>query len=626
MGFQYEKHKAGEGHGSVWTAYSDLFLGLSIIFLLLYVTVSLRQGTDGIQQFYENQRLVHENQDLKQQLKVYETLKKDYLNKQASRTEVDSYQELMDQLELLQDKANDEKLALMQQAQDNEKKERALNKYQQMIRNIINSNIVAKGRIKSRDEVIEDQDTQIASNQEEIKDLEASVAEKRAQLALGEKKVKDLSQNLDQRVQQLRNSYKAHRISLSNFEKQKKAMEAEAEAKISDLKHKNQTVAKQLASMNQQLAKTNEELAQTSQQLNQTSQVLGKTQEQLGQTKNQLGQTKAQLDTTSQALGQTQEQLGQTKNQLGQTQAQLGKTKSQLGQAQSDLAATNAQLSEAKKGLDQLNAEKAGLAAQIAKARGDFEAARKKDKAAFEAALAREKLSGDQKAAREAAFKAEADRKAKALEGQLANLGEKMRVTQGELARAQENLMAKKKITDQIKKNFKAAGVHAEVDDQTGDVILSFGDQYFDTDRADLKPGMINIIRQAVPTYSKSLFQDPKIASKIQNVEIVGFASPTYKGKYVDPKSLDPQDRQAVNYNLDLSYARAKSIFSVIFDKNQMEFEHQKQLLPLVKVTGRSFFSNVDQRGVANESRRSFCEKNDCAKLQRVIIKFNLKD
>jgi len=56
-----------------------------------------------------------------------------------------------------------------------------------------------------------------------------------------------------------------------------------------------------------------------------------------------------------------------------------------------------------------------------------------------------------------------------------------------------------------------------------------------------------------------------------------------------------------------------------------MQFKYQKKLLPLVKVTGRSFFDQAD-RNVASESPESFCKKNDCAKLQRVIIKFNLKD
>ena len=217
--------------------------------------------------------------------------------------------------------------------------------------------------------------------------------------------------------------------------------------------------------------------------------------------------------------------------------------------------------------------------------------------------------------------------KANELEGKVGALGAQLGATQGELARAQENLNAKKKLSAAIAANFASKGIKAEVDQRSGDVMLAFGDQYFDTGRAELKPKMRSILEKAVPAYSASLFEDPKIAAKIQSVEIVGFASPTYKGKFINPKSLDPADRQAVNFNLDLSYNRARSIFDYVFNKNKMAFKHQQQLLPLVKVTGRSFLSNEDDRKpAAASSAEDFCRKNDCAKLQRVIIKFSLKD
>ena len=298
-------------------------------------------------------------------------------------------------------------------------------------------------------------------------------------------------------------------------------------------------------------------------------------------------------------------------------------------------------------------------------------------------ALANERLSGAQKAAREREYAASAEGKARALEGKIGNLGKELGATkgalakaaadasaaegkaqqamgfaqaaagkvaearglaaaaegkaaaaegkvgalQGELARAQENLNAKKKLAEQIMRSFAAKGVKADVDGRTGDVMLEFGDQYFDTGRAELKPKMRSVLEKAMPAYSASLFDDQKVASKIQAVEIVGFASPTYKGKFINPKSLDPSDRQAVNFNLDLSYNRARSIFNYVFDKNKMSFKYQKQLLPLVKVTGRSFLSNDDERQPAGAgSAEEFCRKNDCAKLQRVIIKFQLKD
>ena len=58
-------------------------------------------------------------------------------------------------------KKKEEKIKLREQAHENEKKEQALNKYQQMIRNIINSNMIAKSRIKNRDTMISNQDVEI---------------------------------------------------------------------------------------------------------------------------------------------------------------------------------------------------------------------------------------------------------------------------------------------------------------------------------------------------------------------------------------------------------------------------------------------------------------------------------
>ena len=111
-------------------------------------------------------------------------------------------------------------------------------------------------------------------------------------------------------------------------------------------------------------------------------------------------------------------------------------------------------------------------------------------------------------------------------------------------------------------------------------------------------------------------------------MEIIGFSSPTYKGRYVDPQSLQDQDRAAVSYNLDLSYNRAKSIFSYMFDKKSMTYQHQKDLLPLVKVTGRSFLAEeVKGRDIASGlAIKDYCAKYNCEKSQKVIIRFNLKD
>ena len=97
---------------------------------------------------------------------------------------------------------------------------------------------------------------------------------------------------------------------------------------------------------------------------------------------------------------------------------------------------------------------------------------------------------------------------------------------------------------------------------------------------------------------------------------------------YVDPQSLADTDRDAVSYNLDLSYQRARSIFGYIFDRNKMKFDDQQRLLGMVKVSGRSFLHEaVKGRDVENGiSVKEFCAKFDCLQEQKVIIKFNMKD
>ncbi|MFN8846791.1 MAG: microtubule-binding protein, partial [Bdellovibrionales bacterium] len=167
--------------------------------------------------------------------------------------------------------------------------------------------------------------------------------------------------------------------------------------------------------------------------------------------------------------------------------------------------------------------------------------------------------------------------------------------------------------------------VKADVDERTGEVVINFGDVYFDNDSSKLKPKMKEVLEKAMPEYSKALFADGKLREKVTSVEVIGFASPTYKGKYIDPKSLDPEVRKAVDYNLDLSYQRARSIFQHIFDSERLTFQHQKDLLPLIKVTGRSFLAEK-LPNIRNPSSKNYCDQHDCKKAQRVIIKFSFDD
>jgi outer membrane protein OmpA-like peptidoglycan-associated protein len=438
-------------------------------------------------------------------------------------------------------------------AKENEEKEQALNQYQQIIRNIINTNLISKARIQTRNQLIDTKDSEIATKDQTIVKLEQDISAKETQINQKENQIGKLQADLAKKVSELDQAFKRQQISKKAFEEQKRKLEADTNRRIQALEGEKQGLYQNLAKVAQDLDATRAELAI------------------------QAGRA-AEIGAQKEAL----------ENELGKAREQIQNQREEL--------------------------------------LGEFAKQRAADRKAFEDALNKERLSGAERAAREDAFRRAAAAKEQELKGKLADLDKQLGATQAELGKALDRLNAQKKLADSLKKNLEARGVQADVDAKTGDVLISFGDTYFDTGRADLKPEMKRVLEQAMPAYAQSLFSDPKVAEKVSSVEIIGFASPTYRGRFVNPNSLEAKDREAVNYNLDLSYARARSIFNYVFDKEKMQFPNQERLLPLVKVTGRSFFPHTKDRirGVANDE--SFCQRNDCAQLQKVIIKFNLKD
>jgi hypothetical protein len=139
---------------------------------------------------------------------------------------------------------------------------------------------------------------------------------------------------------------------------------------------------------------------------------------------------------------------------------------------------------------------------------------------------------------------------------------------------------------------------------------------------------MVMTLDRFIPIYAKSLFNDPKLAEKIANVEIVGFASSTYKGKYVNPTSVRPQDKEAIGYNLKLSFGRANSIFNHVLNQGKLTKSERDKLLPLMKVVGRGYLPEGKSAGDIPDgmTEKEFCSKYNCQKAQKVTVKFNMKD
>lgn len=585
MSLNYDKHKSGTDDGNFWTSYSDLFLGMSVVFLLLYVTASLRTGTSGLQAQVENTKLTMQVQDLQNQLKMYDSVKKDYLKQEASTDETRQYNELMDKLSLLQEEAKDERGKISNQVKDLAAKEMALNQYQQLVRNMINANTLAKTKILRRENVIENQDSTIDEQTQEITTLEKDVDQKKRLIAENELKISDVEKALNKKQSDLKKALQQNKMTQKAYQAQMAKIKAESDSRLGQLKnqaeeYQQELVAAQgqLGQVKSQLAQTEGELQMTAEQLQATSGKLQATKGQLGQVAGELSKTKQQADQLAGELGQTKGQLGQAKGQLGQLSGELGKAKGELGQVKGQLGQLSGELGKAKGELGQTKGQLGQLSGELGKAKGELGQAK----------------------------------------GQIGQL-------QGDLAKAKAEADARRLISQRIKDGFAKAGVKADIDDRTGEVVINFGDVYFDNDSAKLKPKMKEVLEKAMPEYSKALFADGKLRDKITSVEIIGFASPTFEGKYIDPKSLDPSVRRAVDYNLDLSYKRARSIFQHIFDGERLNFQHQKDLLPLIKVTGRSFLAEK-LPNARNPSSKNYCDAHDCKKAQRVIIKFSFDD
>jgi len=623
VAFDYDKikHKRDSGE-TFWTAYSDLFSVLSAIFLLLYVVSSVRNGTMNIQKEVQYQVLAQEAKDLKDQIRIYNALR-DETVEQSSDDEQKQYKILMDKLSLLQEESNEEKKDLIEKSRQLAQKEVALNKYQQMIRNIVNVNMLSKRQIKQRDFLIAKKDFDITEKDGEIRGLNTDIEKKEAVIRENNEKIEGIQERLADQIKKVRLEQKASKMSKEAMNKKIASLQQQSQQQVNALEGKNASIERDL-----QMAKTS-----------------------LSLTQNALENTQANLvEVTEKSAAEKQSLLGKISAVQAKSDSERQALMGKLSDMQGKTAAEKQAL------LGQLEQTKAGYQRQLDGLKAEGEAQMASEKAAFDRALAAEKLGGAAKAAREAEFRKKAEGEAGALRGALAGLGNKIGEAERALAaarekegrfvasvdklskenqdlsenlkRAKEVAEAKKKLVQNIKDNFKKAGVSADVDEKTGDVYLSFGDDYFESGRADLKSTMQKRLEKFIPQYSKSLFSDPATAQNIASVEIIGFASSTYKGKYVNPQSLNPSDREAVNYNLNLSFNRATSIFKHIFDKSKLEYQHQKDLLPLVKVVGRGYLPDGKQPGdiPSGMPERDFCKKYNCAKAQKVIIKFNLKE
>jgi chromosome segregation ATPase len=640
VSFDYDKSsgKSNE-HGSWWTSYADLFMMLSIVFLLMYVASNLRSGSAGYQQQAEYKKLARHSQDLEEQIKVYNTLKDETLRKQSSESEQQVYTKLMDKLSLLKDEAKGESIALREKAKENEEKEFALNQYQQLIRNIINTNILAKNQIAHRDQLIVTKDATIVEKKQEITEMEQVIAQNKAQIA-------QINSQLDNRIQELREEQRRSRSSKAVLEHKIAALRNESETQIATLEQKNHGISAQLSQVQSNLVETSNHLSQTTEQLGQANQTIEQKKQEVGQLASKLEAEKArdlqEMDALKRAhdgelaseraafdakMKQQQLSAAQRAQQLAKfldgEKQKAAELAGKLAGLRDKVADTESKLAGTQNALQGTQQKLAGTESQLAGTQNVLQGTQQKLAGAQNALQGtQQKLAGAQDALQGTKQK---------LAGAEAEKGRALAAVEGlkdDLERTRAIANVRKELAKKITEQFNKSGLHGAVDARTGEVTLDFGGEYFDTGSSSLKPKMRTTLDKFMPVYARSLFNDPKIADKIASVEIIGFASSTYQGRYVNPKSTRAEDKDAIDYNLKLSFGRANSIFSHVINQNDLSAADRDKLMPLLKVVGRGYLPDGKSASDMPDhmTEKQFCERYNCKAAQKVIVKFNMKD
>jgi outer membrane protein OmpA-like peptidoglycan-associated protein len=409
------------------------------------------------------------------------------------------------------------------------------------------------------------------------------------------------------------------------MEKKITAMRNESEAKIQAIEAKKASIAQELTQVKSTLSDTTAKLDDAHSTIAQQDQTITQKEQTIAQQEQEKGALAAKLESDKERYAKELSDLEAQHNRQLESEratfmANLKKQKLSA-EARARKIAKFAADAEAKAGA--LEGQLSGLQNKIADtdnqlrgAQAEYEAAKQKLEGTQQAlAGTQQALAGTQ----DALAKTEGD-KARAL----AAVGE----LQGDLAKTRAIANARKILAKQIADEFAKAGIKGAVDGKTGEVTLDFGGEYFETGSTSLKPNMRQTLDKFIPTYAKSLFSNPKLADKIGNIEIVGFASSTYQGRYVNPKSTKANDKAAIEYNLKLSFGRANSIFNHVLNSKTLRKEDREKLMPLMKVVGRGYLPDgVSASDLPDSmSDTEFCEKYNCKKAQRVVVKFNMKD
>lgn len=168
-------------------------------------------------------------------------------------------------------------------------------------------------------------------------------------------------------------------------------------------------------------------------------------------------------------------------------------------------------------------------------------------------------------------------------------------------------------------------GVKMEVSPNSGVVSLHFPEHYFDSNSARLTAKMREAFSKFIPIYAKQIWENKELAKRVESIDIIGHASPTYQKRILNPHDLGPEGEKAMKYNRKLSKKRAEAIKKYLFQSGVVTFPYQSKMKRITKTFGVGFMTppGEPQRNLASEV--PLCASLECIEYNKVVLNLRLK-
>ncbi len=626
------KIDAEEKDENVWTSNSDLFMVLAIVFLFLFVFTLLKSSVMTLQ----NQSKIRDIVEY-QKGKVPSEKKEQIVSLQATLNKgveklVAQEQAVLKKMEELKDFKNQVK------------------SYQTQIDEVLQEFSTQQGMMAKANETISNHEKDIQTKADKIEYLFKRQDQLTEQLNVVNKEKQKLAEELKFKESEW------ERDVLSQRKAMEKEMALQKNTFTKELNEQKQLFEKQLT--NEQTSFDNQLKEYEKVYNTQSAQVKKESQRKVEEAQKDFNQKivaeqqsfatqlKQVEDSFNKQMDQQQKQFDKNlKSAQSSYQSRLNQRLSQIAGYQKEVTELQKSLGESQKKLAKLQGNYSDLLSKYNKSQGDLGKANKLNRGlSNELESKKGQISklrgevgnlGDQikslKSEHGAKVGQLGDRIAglsRQVDSQKNNIGilnKQLRKKKNELSRVEKELKKLAKVKEIIGKRvadrLEKAGIDVQIDPATGTVTLSMDDTFkFRNNSFELSKKAKEKLQMLIPTYVEALLGQKDIANLVEQIQIAGHASPRYKYKHFEP--LEGSE-DAYQYNLNLSFNRARQVTSYVFSKEMGEFAFRPELKNMIVVTGFSFMQPV---GLQENNILEACGTYDCGKSRRVEISFKLKE